>query len=48
MSAPEQKVQWRWVVVGLEGDSYMNGDYVNAVEYANTREEFINQIKNSE
>lgn len=42
------QVQWRWVVVGFEDDSYMDGDYVDAIECANTREVLINQTVDGE
>lgn len=35
------KEQWRWVAVGFEGDSYLNGEYINVYDYADTLEDLL-------
>lgn len=29
-----KKKQWRWVAVGFEDDSFLNGKVINPIEYA--------------
>jgi len=33
------KEQWRWVAVGFEDDSYLNGEVISPIEYADSIEE---------
>lgn len=33
--------QWRWVAVGFEDDSFLNGKMINPVEYANEKSDLI-------
>ena len=43
------KKQWRWVAVGFEDDSYLNGKAINPVEYADKQTglfNFFQPIKN--
>ena len=28
--------QWRWIVVGFEGDTYLNGKSIDVYDYADT------------
>lgn len=39
------KKQWRWVAVGFEDDSFLDGKAVNPVEYANKQEKLIEKFK---
>ncbi len=36
--------QWRWVAVGFEDDSFLNGKTVDPIEYANKQNELIEKI----
>ncbi|MBM2817743.1 MAG: hypothetical protein HW401_333 [Parcubacteria group bacterium] len=29
-----RKKQWRWVAVGFEDESFMNGEEINPIEYS--------------
>ena len=35
------KKQWRWVAVGFEDDSFLNGILINPIEYANKEEKLV-------
>ena len=37
-----KKEQWRWIAVGFEDDSFLNGNYINPYEYSDTFEGLIN------
>ena len=39
--------QWRWVAVGFEDDSFMNGETINPIEYADKQKDLIGKF-NSE
>ena len=33
-----RKKQWRWVAIGFEDESFMNGEAINPIEYAKEQE----------
>ncbi|MDO4783240.1 MAG: hypothetical protein Q4A09_08525 [Capnocytophaga felis] len=35
--------QWRWIVVGFEDDSFINGKTIDVFEYANSKEELFQE-----
>jgi hypothetical protein len=35
------KEQWRWIAVGFEDDCYLDGQYVDVYDYADTLEGLI-------
>lgn len=35
-------MQWRWIAVGFEDDTFFNGKNIDVYDYANTFEELIN------
>lgn len=37
------KTKWHWVVISFEDDSFMEGEYVNPAEIADSREELIKE-----
>ena len=39
------KEQWRWVAVGFEDESFLNGETINPVEYADKKGEMIEKFK---
>ncbi|MBF0228951.1 MAG: hypothetical protein HQK63_05075 [Desulfamplus sp.] len=39
--------QWRWIAVGFEGDTYLNGKPVDVYDYANTLQGLIISEKTS-
>ncbi len=38
------KKQWRWIAVGFEDDSFLNGKEINPLEYANEQEKLIGKF----
>ncbi|PIU83819.1 MAG: hypothetical protein COS68_02020 [Elusimicrobia bacterium CG06_land_8_20_14_3_00_38_11] len=38
------KKQWRWVAVGFEDDSFLNGKTINPMEYANESRKMIQKF----
>jgi len=36
--------QWRWVAVGFEDDSFMNGETINPIEYADKQKDLIGKF----
>lgn len=40
------KKQWRWVVVGFECESFLNGKEINPIEYAEEQESLIKEFEN--
>lgn len=36
--------QWRWVAVGFEDDSFLNGKMINPIDYANKKSGLIGKI----
>ena len=38
--------QWRWVAVGFEDDSFMNGETINPIEYADKQKDLIGKFDN--
>ncbi|MFH0771363.1 MAG: hypothetical protein V1933_01945 [Candidatus Omnitrophota bacterium] len=39
------KKQWRWVAIGFEDESFMNGKAVNPVEYAQEQKNLIKKFQ---
>ena len=39
------KKQWRWVAVGFEDESFMNGEVVNPVEYAEKQKDLVEKFQ---
>lgn len=39
------KKQWRWVAVGFEDDSFMDGEVINPVEYAKKQENLFDKFQ---
>lgn len=39
------KAQWRWVAVGFEDDSFLNGETINPNEYAESIEGLITEFE---
>ena len=39
--------QWRWVAVGFEDESFLNGKTVNPVEYADEEKKLIKEFENN-
>lgn len=40
------KKQWRWVAVGFEDESFLNGKAVNSIEYADEKGKLVETFKN--
>lgn len=40
------KKQWRWVAVGFEDESFLNGREINPIEYAEEQESLIKEFEN--
>ena len=36
--------QWRWVAVGFEDDSFLNGEMINPIDYADKKSSLIEKI----
>ena len=36
--------QWRWIAVGFEDDSFMNGETINPIEYADKQKDLIGKF----
>ncbi|MBU2539850.1 hypothetical protein KJ786_01680 [Patescibacteria group bacterium] len=39
------KKQWRWVAVGLEDESFINGKEINPVEYSKKQENLVEKFE---
>lgn len=39
------KKQWRWVAVDFEDESFLNGQAINPIEYANKEEKLVEIFK---
>lgn len=37
--------QWRWVAVGFEDESFMNGEAINPIEYAEKQEGLVEKFQ---
>ncbi len=37
--------QWRWLAVGFEDESFMNGKEINPIEYAQRQEDLIEEFQ---
>ncbi len=40
-----RKKQWRWLAVGFEDESFMNGKEINPIEYAQNQENLIEEFQ---
>jgi hypothetical protein len=40
------KKQWRWVAVGFEDESFLNGEIINPIEYARKQENLVEEFQN--
>lgn len=38
------KKQWRWVAVGFEDESFLNGKAINLVEYSNRQKDLVKKF----
>ena len=39
------KEQWRWIAVGFEDDSYLDGNSIDIYDYSETLEGLISDVK---
>lgn len=39
------KKQWRWVAVGFEDETFLNGEAINPVEYAEKQKDLVERFK---
>jgi len=39
------KKQWRWVATGFEDESFMNGEAINPVEYAEKQKDMVEKFQ---
>ncbi len=37
--------QWRWIAVGFEDDSFLNGEIINPIEYAKEQESLVEKFQ---
>ena len=37
--------QWRWVAIGFEDESFLNGEAINPIEYADKQDGLIKKFK---
>ncbi len=37
--------QWRWVATGFEDDSFLNGEVINPIEYADKQEDLVEKFE---
>ena len=37
--------QWRWVAVGFEDESFLNGETINPIEYAEKQENLVEKFQ---
>ena len=40
-----RKKQWRWVAIGFEDESFMNGEAINPIEYSEGQKGLIKNFK---
>lgn len=40
-----ERKQWRWVAVGFEDESFMNGEAINPIEYAEKQEGLVEKFQ---
>lgn len=38
--------QWRWVAVNFEDETFLNGESVNPIEYAEKQRDLVEKFKN--
>ncbi|PIU15137.1 hypothetical protein COT20_02110 [bacterium (Candidatus Gribaldobacteria) CG08_land_8_20_14_0_20_39_15] len=41
-----RKKQWRWIAVGFEDESFLNGKDINPIEYAKKPENLVEKFQN--
>lgn len=39
------KEQWRWVAIGFEDESFLNGKAINPIEYAERQENLVKKFQ---
>lgn len=39
------KKQWRWIATGFEDESFLNGEAINPVEYAEKQESLVEKFQ---
>lgn len=39
--------QWRWIAVGFEDDSFMNGKEINPIEYAKKQDYLVEKFQSN-
>lgn len=39
------KKQWRWVAVGFEDESFLNGEAINSIEYAEKQKNLVEKFQ---
>lgn len=39
------KKQWRWVAVGFEDESFLNGEAINPIEYSEKQEDLVEKFQ---
>lgn len=39
------KKQWRWVAVGFEDESFLNGEEINPIEYAQKQKGLVEKFQ---
>ncbi len=39
------KKQWRWIAVGFEDESFINGNIINPIEYAENQKGLIEKFQ---
>ena len=37
--------QWRWIAVGFEDDSFLNGEIINPIEYAKKQKNLVEKFQ---
>lgn len=37
--------QWRWIAVGFEDDSFLNGEIINPIEYAQKQKNLVEKLQ---
>lgn len=40
----DEMKQWRWVAIGFEDDSFLNGKAINPIEYADKQDDLVEKF----
>ena len=40
----DSKKQWRWVAIGFEDESFLNGRAINPIEYGDNENELVEEL----